>query len=158
MTWAGFIGIFALFFATHSIPVRSAVKPRIVAWVGPRGFAVGYSILSLTVLTMLIRAAGAAPYVGLWPQLDWQRHVVHAGMPVVCLILAFSIGRPNPFSFGGARNNTFDPARPGIVRMVRHPVLAAPALWAFLLMLPNGAGRYGLRLGGCKRKSACGCG
>ncbi|MHA3915889.1 NnrU family protein [Halovulum sp. GXIMD14793] len=138
MTWAGFLGIFALFFATHSIPVRPAIKSRIVARVGPRGFAVGYSVLSLALLALLIWAAGAAPYVELWPQLAWHRHVAHAGMLVVCLILAFSIGRPNPFSFGGARNDMFDPARPGIVRLVRHPLLAALALWATFHMLPNG--------------------
>ena len=138
MTWAGFIGIFALFFATHTIPVRPAIKSRIVAHVGPRGFGVGYSVLSLAMLAMLIWAAGAAPNVELWPQLGWHRHFVHAGMLAVCLVIAFLIGRPNPFSFGGARNDTFDPARPGIVRLARHPVLAALALWAFVQMLPNG--------------------
>lgn len=138
MTWAAFIGIFALFFATHSIPVRPAIKSCIVARVGPRGFAVGYSILSLAMLALLIWAAGAAPYVELWPQLGWHRHAAHAGMLAVCLILAFSIARPNPFSFGGAHNDMFDPTRPGIVRVVRHPVLAALALWAGLHLLPNG--------------------
>lgn len=112
VTWAGFIGIFALFFATHSIPVRPGIKSRIVAQVGPHGFAVGYSILSLAMLALLIWAAGAVPYVELWPQLGWHRHAAHAGMLAVCLILAFSIGRPNPFSFGGARNDMFDPHAP----------------------------------------------
>jgi uncharacterized membrane protein len=138
VTWAGFIGIFALFLATHSIPVRPGVKSRVVARIGPHGFAVGYSILSLAMLALLIWAAGAAPYVELWPQLGWHRHAAHAGMLAVCLILAFSIARPNPFSFGGAHNDVFDPTRPGIVRVVRHPVLAALALWAVLHMLPNG--------------------
>lgn len=138
MTWAGFIGIFALFFATHSIPVRPGIKSHIVARIGPHGFAVGYSILSLAMLALLIWAAGAAPYVELWPQSGWHRHAAHAGMLAVCLILAFSIARPNPFSFGGAHNDRFDPTRPGIVRVVRHPVLAALALWAVLHTLPNG--------------------
>jgi uncharacterized membrane protein len=51
---------------------------------------------------------------------------------------ALSIGRPNPFSFGGARNDLFDPARPGIVRWSRHPLLAALALWAAAHVVPNG--------------------
>jgi uncharacterized membrane protein len=89
-------------------------------------------------LALLIWSAGQAPYVELWPQSEWQLHVVHLGMLAVCLILAVSIARPNPFSFCGARNGTFDPARPGIVRLFRHPVLAALALWAFLHALPNG--------------------
>jgi uncharacterized membrane protein len=138
VTWAGFIGMFALFFSTHSIPMRPEIKRRIVARVGPRGFAVSYSILSLAMLALLIWAAGAAPFVELWPQMDWHQHATHAGMFAACLVLAFSIGRPNPFSFGGARNDMFDPARPGIVRLVRHPVLAALAIWAVVHLLPNG--------------------
>ena len=59
-------------------------------------------------------------------------------MGPVCLILALSIGRPNPFSFGGARNDQFDPARPGIVRVWRHPLLLALALWAAAHVVPNG--------------------
>ena len=49
-----------------------------------------------------------------------------------------SIGRPNPLSFGGARNDLFDPARPGIVRVWRHPLLLALALWAAAHVVPNG--------------------
>ncbi|WP_299705068.1 NnrU family protein [uncultured Tateyamaria sp.] len=138
MSWAVYAGVFALFFATHSVPVRPAIKSRITARVGLRGFGIAYSILSLAVLSLLIWSAGQAPYIQLWPQMGWQRHVVHLGMLAVCLILAFTIGRPNPFSFGGARHNGFDPARPGIVRITRHPILLALALWAALHMLPNG--------------------
>ena len=138
MTWTGFTGVFLLFFATHSIPVRPAVRSKVVAYVGTRGFGIGYSTLSLAMLALLVWAAREAPYIELWPQQAWHRHFVHAGMLVVCLILAFSIGRPNPLSFGGARNDSFDPKRSGIIRIMRHPVLVALALWAFLHMLPNG--------------------
>ncbi|MEE4189572.1 MAG: NnrU family protein, partial [Roseobacter sp.] len=113
-------------------------KSRIAAKIGHRGFGVSYSILSIAMLTMLIWSAGKTPYVELWPQMVWHRHVVHLGMLIVCLILAFSIARPNPFSFGGARNDRFESTRPGIVRMTRHPVLIALALWAGLHLLPNG--------------------
>jgi uncharacterized membrane protein len=97
-----------------------------------------YSALSLAVLAWLIGAAGRAPYVGLWDWAPWQVHVPLTVMGPVCLILALSIGRPNPFSFGGARNDQFDPARPGIVRLSRHPLLLALALWAAAHVVPNG--------------------
>lgn len=138
MTWAGFLGVFALFFATHSIPVQPAVKSQLISRFGARGFALGYSVLSIAMLALLIWSAGQAPQIELWPQTAWQRHAVHLGMLGACLILALSIARPNPFSFGGAHNDRFDPARPGIVRLVRHPVLAALALWAGAHILPNG--------------------
>lgn len=138
MSWAGFAAVFAAFFLTHSIPVRPAIKARLTARLGARGFGILYSLLSLAMLTLLIWAAGRAPYIELWPQMPWHRHVVQLGMLAVCLILGFSIGRPNPLSFGGARNDSFDPARPGIVGWVRHPILLALALWAVLHLLPNG--------------------
>ncbi|SEL20543.1 Uncharacterized membrane protein [Roseovarius nanhaiticus] len=138
MTWTGFAFVFGVFFLTHSVPVRPAIKSRITARIGPRGFTVAYSILSLGMLALLIWSAGRAPYLQLWAQMPWHRHAVHLGMLVTCLIVAISLGRPNPFSFGGARNSEFDPARPGIVRIFRHPVLVALALWAGLHLLPNG--------------------
>ncbi len=138
MTWFGFAGVFALFFATHSIPVRPSVKAVLVRRLGARGFTVIYSLLSVAVLSALIAAASHAPYVQLWPQAVWQHYVVMAGMFGVCVLLATTLGRPNPFSFGGAHNEQFDPARPGMVRWVRHPVLAALMLWSALHLLPNG--------------------
>lgn len=138
MTWLGYAGVFAAFFATHSIPLRPPVRARLVDVLGQRGFGLIYSALSLTMLGFLVHAAARAPYLMLWPTLPWHYHVVHAGMLAVCAILALSIGRPNPFSFGGTHNDRFDPARPGIVRFLRHPVLAALALWAGLHLLPNG--------------------
>ncbi|WP_281982586.1 NnrU family protein [Thalassorhabdomicrobium marinisediminis] len=138
MSWLGFGGVFAAFFLTHSIPVRPAVKSRLTAWLGPRAFTIGYSLLSLAMLALLIWAAGRAPSVSLWPQMMWQRHLAHLGMLAVCLILAASLARPNPFSFGGARNDRFDPAHPGILRIMRHPVLVALALWAGVHLVVNG--------------------
>lgn len=138
MTWLGYAGVFAVFFATHSLPLRPALRARLVAGLGRRGFAVAYAALSIGMLALLIHAAGRAPFVLLWPTMPWHFHVVQAGMVLVCVILALSVGRPNPFSFGGARNERFDPDRPGIVGILRHPILAALALWAGLHLLPNG--------------------
>lgn len=138
MSWLGFAGVFTLFFVTHSVPVRPGIKTRISERIGALGFGVAYSLLSTGMLALLIWSAGQAPFVSLWPQMPWQRHVLHLGMLIVCLILAFAIARPNPFSFGGARNAEFDPGHPGIVRLTRHPVLLALALWAGLHLLPNG--------------------
>ena len=138
MGWTGLATVFAAFFLTHSIPVRPAVKSRLVAVIGTRGFGLAYSILSVAMLALLVRSAGQAPYVQLWPQMEWHRHAAHLGMLAVCLILALAVARPNPFSFGGARNDSFDPARPGIVRWTRHPILLALALWAGVHLLPNG--------------------
>lgn len=136
--WAEFVAAFGVFFLSHSVPVRPRVKAWLVARVGQGGFTLGYSLLSLAVLVWVIGAAGRAPFVPLWDWAAWQGHVTLAVMLVVCVILGLSIARPNPFSFGGAGNARFDPARPGIVRVTRHPLLLALALWAVGHMVPNG--------------------
>ncbi|MBZ0227983.1 MAG: NnrU family protein [Bauldia sp.] len=70
-----------------------------------------YSLSSLAVLVWLVGAARRAPHVPLWHWAPWRDYVPLASMLPVCLILALAIARPNPFSFGGARNDSFDPDR-----------------------------------------------
>ena len=138
MGWAEFVAAIAVFFLSHTVPVRPPLRPRLEAVLGARGFTLVYSALSLAVLAWLIVAAGRAPYVQLWGWAPWQVHVPLITMLPACLIVALAVGRPNPFSFGGARAQEFDPARPGIARWMRHPLLVALALWAFAHMVPNG--------------------
>ena len=136
--WLTFAGAFALFFATHSIPVRPPVKKQLVKLLGARGFTLAYSALSLLILALLIRAAQQAPFVQLWGEAPWHRPVIWVGMLAACLILTVSVGQPNPFSFGGRNNETFDPSASGIVGYLRHPLLSVLALWALLHVLANG--------------------
>ncbi len=138
MGWASFVAAFAAFFLSHSIPLRPSVKPRLVAVLGRRGFTLGYSVLSLGVLTWLIVAAANAPYVALWQRAAWQNWVPLVAMGAVCVLVCLAAGRPNPLSFGGAGNDRFDPEHPGILRWTRHPLLVAAALWAGAHLVPNG--------------------
>ncbi|MCW5695114.1 MAG: NnrU family protein [Bauldia sp.] len=136
--WGEFAAAGAAFFLTHALPPRPALRKRAVALLGERGFTVVYSLLSLVVLAWLIAAAGRAPYVGIWPFAPWQLWVPTLVMPVAGLILVFGIATPNPLSFGGANNAAFDPDRPGILGVARHPVPVALGLWAGAHLVPNG--------------------
>lgn len=138
MGWAEFIAAFVVFFLSHTIPVRPSVRAALVQKLGSHGYTLAYSLLSLTALAWLIGAAARAPYVPLWSWVPWQNIVVLVVMAIVCVLLAGAVARPNPFSFGGSRNDQFDPGNPGIVRFSRHPLLLALALWAFAHVLPNG--------------------
>jgi uncharacterized membrane protein len=138
MNWLEFILAYTAFFLSHSIPVRAPLRPWLQARLGTTGFTVAYSALSIGVLAWLIGAAGRAPFIPLWDWAPWQNHVPPVVMGSVCLILAVSIACPNPFSFGGARNDQFDPTRPGVVRWSRHPLLLALTLWAAAHVVPNG--------------------
>lgn len=138
MGWLEFIAAFIAFFASHMVPTRPPIRAAIVSAIGPRGFTIAYSTLSLFVLVWLIGAAGRAPFVQLWPWAPWQVHATQIAMLGACLLLSLSVGRPNPFSFGGGLG-IFVADRPGLVRWMRHPILMALAVWAAAHLLVNGS-------------------
>jgi uncharacterized membrane protein len=146
--WGEFVAAYAAFLLTHVVPVRPPVRPWLVARLGPAGFGLAYSALSLAVLAWLFLTARAAPYVPIWHPPARAGHVTLAAMVLACLALAFAAFRPNPFSFAGWRNDRFDPAAPGIVGFLRHPVLAALALWALGHLFANGDLAHALMFGG----------
>jgi len=136
--WGEFLAAFAAFFLSHSIPVRPKIKSRIVARIGGLGFTLGYSALSIAILTWIIVAAGRAPYIGLWDWAPWQNYGPLIGMFVAVIIISMAFGQPNPLSFGGWNNQRFDPENAGIIGWVRHPLLVALLIWSASHLLPNG--------------------
>lgn len=147
MGWWEFIAAYAAFFLIHALPVRPRIKGRIAALVGRRGFTLVYSALSVAALAWLIGAAGRAPFVPLWDRAPWHGHLVLVVMLAVCVIVALTLGRPNPFSFGSP-DAGFDPTHPGLLRYMRHPLLVALALWAGAHMLANGDLAHVILFGG----------
>lgn len=139
MGWIEFCAAFLTFFAVHRVPTRPPIRAWLIDRVGRPVFGAGYGLLSLAALAWVIGAAGRAPYVALWPMDVWQMHLALTVMLVACVMLTLSAGRANPFSFGGGDATRFDPARPGLVRWMRHPLLVALALWAGVHTLANGS-------------------
>jgi uncharacterized membrane protein len=133
-----FAAAFAVFLLSHIVPARPAMRARLRAVLGERGFLAVYSLVSVAVLVWLIAAAAWAPYVELWPFAPWQMWVPNLVMPFACLLAAFGVGAANPLSFGGRPAARFDPDRPEIAGVSRHPLLLALALWAGGHVLPNG--------------------
>lgn len=136
--WSEFAAAFLAFFMLHSVPLRPRIKSRIVSLTGPGLFTLVYSCVSILALSWLVVAASRAPYVELWEPARWQYGTALIVMFAVSLIIAFSVGRPNPFSFGGSSRKGFEAAYAGIVRLHRHPMLLALFLWAGAHLLPNG--------------------
>ncbi len=136
--WGEFIAAFVVFFLSHSLPARPAVKSRIVALIGSTGFTLVYSALSIALLTWIIIAAGRAPYVEIWGWEPWQNHVPLTLMFFATLIATMTIGQPNALSFGGWNNQRFDPENPGLIGWFRHPLLVVLLLWSTAHLVPNG--------------------
>ncbi|MEZ5723850.1 MAG: NnrU family protein [Paracoccaceae bacterium] len=135
--WSELVLAFALFLAAHIIPMRPALKAGLIRRFGRGGYIAGFSILSLGLLYWLLMAAGRAPYVEILPQAAWQRWLANIAMPLAILLTVFAVGAKNPFAFGGHAEG-FDPARPGIVGLTRHPLMWAFAIWAGVHLLANG--------------------
>ena len=126
-----------VFLVCHSLPTRPELRRRAEAALGRRGFTLAYSLLSLGLLAWVIAAARAAPVIVLWWQQPWMRWVPLLAMVPASVAIAAGLTTPNPFSIGpGGRR--YDPARPGMLRLTRHPVLWGMALWAGAHLLPNG--------------------
>lgn len=140
----------AVFLASHSIPALPNLRAVLVRRLGERGYLAAYSLLSLSLLGWLIHAALTAPYAELWghpPGAAWIPTLV---MPWACILLVAGVTTPNPLSFGSL-SGPYDPARPGIVAITRHPVLWGVTLWAGAHLAPNGdvaaAAMFGLFTG-----------
>ncbi|CAK0766055.1 NnrU family protein [uncultured Gammaproteobacteria bacterium] len=128
----------ALFLAAHSIPAAPGLRRWLVAVLGERLYLGLYSLLSLALLVWLIAAAVKAPVVPLWPVLDWAPWVPVLVMPLAAVLMVSGLTAPNPLSVSFALGVPFDPERPGIVAVTRHPVLWGFGLWAAAHILPNG--------------------
>lgn len=146
--WLELAIAYAAFVAAHAIPTRPPVRRRLTVLLGDRAYLWLYSAGSLLLLWWLIAAAVRAPYVPLWDQAPWQRWLVLLATAQACLLVAFAVGRPNPFSFGGSNPSRYDPERPGIIGLTRHPLLWAVALWAGAHLLANGDAAHALLFGG----------
>jgi uncharacterized membrane protein len=132
-----FLAALLLFLAAHSIPARPAIRGRFVAALGERTYLILYSILSIALLAWLISAAVRAPVVPFWPTEIWSYHLALAVMLPACWLLTGGLASPNPLSVSLSRAQ-FDPRHPGIVGLVRHPVMWGFALWAFVHAIANG--------------------
>lgn len=136
--WGEFVAALGLFLVSHVIPVRPPVRPWLVRVLGLRGYLVGYSLISIALLVWLIVAAARAPYVEVIPPFDALRWAPLIAMPFVSLLVVAGLSVANPLSFGGMGQRRFDPGKPGILGLSRHPLLLAIALWAGAHLLANG--------------------
>ena len=136
--WIELAIAFVLFTGTHVLPARPGVRPWLTRRLGTWGYLLLYSTVSLLLLGWLVVAAGRAPYLPLWEPAAWQAYVALAAVAAACALLTLAIGRPNPFSFGGGDPTRFDPERPGVIGLTRHPILLAAAVWAGAHLLANG--------------------
>ena len=126
-----------LFLLAHAVPARPAVRHRLTAALGERPYLALYSAVSIALLVWVIWAAVRAPYVAVWFPAPWQQVVTLVAMPLALVLLGAGAVQPNPLSAAFSQR-PFDPQRPGIVAVTRHPLLWGFGLWALSHVPPNG--------------------
>jgi len=95
-----------------------------------------YSLVALGAFLWMLFAWRAAPYVEVWRAPPWARWIPIVVMPIVLLLMVCGFSTKNPTSAGQEGAISVDPR--GIVRITRHPVLWAFALWGLSHLPPNG--------------------
>ena len=132
-----FLAALLCFFLFHAVPAQPAVRRRLVAMLGRRAYLAAYSVLSTLLLAWLIFAAWSAPYVPLWAPEPWQARIAVVLVPVGLFLAVSGAVSANPFSVT-LTAAPFDPERPGIIALTRHPVLWGLFLWGLAHTMANG--------------------
>jgi uncharacterized membrane protein len=124
----------AAFLAAHyvsSTPLRS----RLVQALGENAYLGLYSLASFATLGWMIWAYARAPLAPLWPGL---RLLPLALMPVALVLLACGLMSRNPSAVRQQAALRAPEAARGILRVTRHPVMWAFALWGLAHVLARG--------------------
>lgn len=127
----------AVFIVFHALPAIGPVRRTLVAKLGTESYIVGYSVLSILLLTWVVMAYAHADTDMVWPQWPWTRWVPLLTMPWVCMFLVATFSESNPLSVS-VKSDAFDPVHPGTVSITRHPLIWALLLWSGAHLFPNG--------------------
>ncbi len=113
------------FVGTHIGLAVPAIRTPLVRRLGDRGFLIAYSLVALATLVWLVRAYRAAPTIPLWVPPVWAWHV--ALLPMLAAAILF-LGAMNPANRAllGAPGGAVS----GVLRITRHPMMWAFAIWA----------------------------
>ncbi|OAN48079.1 hypothetical protein A6A04_04800 [Paramagnetospirillum marisnigri] len=136
-TYGHLVAAVVVFLVAHSLTNIRPLREASLARLGKGGFYGVYSVISTALLVWVVAAALAAPIIQVWEQAPWMRWAPSLVMPLACLLWVAGMTTPNPFSIGpgGAR---FEPGRPGILRLTRHPIIWGLGLWSGAHLIPNG--------------------
>jgi uncharacterized membrane protein len=109
----------------------TALRTRIVETIGAGPFRIVFSLASVAVIYWLGKSYGKAGAVRvLWTSPHWLIVVCMLLMIPALLLLVGSVTVRNPTMVGGKSALATNDAARGILRVVRHPMLWAFALWA----------------------------
>ncbi|MGL4541225.1 MAG: NnrU family protein [Polymorphobacter sp.] len=115
------------FVGSHELLSHSLRKP-LVAKLGEGGFAGLYSVVAAATLFWAISAWQRAAPEQIWVAPEWAWVLGSIIMLVASILFVGSVSSPNPALPG--RGSTAGAAPRGVLRITRHPMMWAFAMWA----------------------------
>lgn len=134
-----------VFLATHLGISSTALRGRMVAALGERGYLGVYSLIALVTLGYLIWVYASLPRLPyLWLPSQALYLVPKLVMPVAAILLVGGFMVRNPTAVGQERSlpegTDADVLTRGLTRVTRHPFQWAVVLWAGAHLIANGDG------------------
>ncbi len=136
-----------LFVGGHFVLSHLLRKPLLFA-LGDNGFRGLYTVVAFIGLGWMIWAHKTAPYVALWGDPIWARHLLLAIMLVAVLLFILGATSPSPGVVGGEKVPMGYDRGLGIHAIVRHPGLWGFGLWAIGHFIANGDAATAILTGG----------
>lgn len=133
-----FLIALAVFLFAHMLPQIGNLRGRIIEKTSRKTYIIGYSILSTGLLVWLVSATLRAPRTVFYAPEPLTVHMTMSLMLVAIILFVMGATRPNSLSVSFRRNLQKEVAHPGILALVRHPIITAFGLWAFAHLLVNG--------------------
>ena len=129
----------ALFVAQHLGVTSTGMRDRLVGAMGEKAYVGVYSVLSILLLVLLVRAYNAAvPGMLLWPGNELLRWVPLLLMPLALLLVVGGILTRNPSTVGVVLETGAEVQVTGIMRITRHPVQCGILIWSVSHLFANG--------------------
>lgn len=128
----------AFLFLTHYGISSTRLRDDLVARLGEMPYRAVYSLVSLLALTWLVLAYRGAAYVPLWPPLPALAVVTHLCMLLASLLLVGGLSTPNPTAMEQSKVLERPDLVQGVLRITRHPVMSAIALWGIGHLVARG--------------------
>ena len=129
----------AVFVAQHLGVASSSLRTHLVRAIGERGYLGLYSITSIVVLVLLIRAyASIEPAALLWPTHEILRWLALVVMPVALWLVIGGLLTRNPTMVGVVLEDDAEVPVNGVLRITRHPVQSGILLWSLTHLIANG--------------------
>ncbi len=126
------------FIASHFILSSQPMRKVLVGVLGEGFFAIVYAAIAAGLLTWMVMAFQAAPTDVYWDVTTGTRHLAMSVMLLSALLLAAGYTSYNPTAIGLDRLVVPNEPAPGILKVTRHPVMWAIALWGVIHMVVNG--------------------